>query len=66
VSPRRDIFNSGGWYRCAVEVSPNRMVRVATASNLKDEVPNPWLEPAAARRLALALLAAAMEAEEGL
>jgi hypothetical protein len=67
VSPAqttRDIFDEDGYWMCKVDAG-HSMVRIQTAVNPKKgaEVPNPWLDPTAARRLALALLAAAIEAE---
>jgi hypothetical protein len=66
VSPAqttRDIFDEDGWWKCEVDAEKS-MVKIRTAVNPKGvEGPNPWLDSTAARRLALALLAAAMEVE---
>jgi hypothetical protein len=65
VDTSRDVFDGKGWWKCKVQ-SGCGLARIRTGCDLRGiEAPNPWLDPATARRLALALLAAAMEAEEG-
>jgi hypothetical protein len=63
LTTRRDIFDADGWWKCKVNTVAG-MVKIRTGEDIKGrEAPNPWLEPAAARRLALALLVAAIEVE---
>jgi hypothetical protein len=64
VKTTRDIFDEDGYWMCKVDAGMS-MVKIRTAVNPKKDVesPNPWLDSTAARRLALALLAAAMKIE---